>query len=627
MQWQMQAILVACCICLVTLVSCTRQPETPQAIVETAVEQALFKIGMELDDISLPRLNGTHSVPGRLPIVDKSLQQPISMIGRSQQIANHGLHATTKTLLLSGLLEDLITDVTLSAFMPGKRAAVQNNTASVLPEKNNNNAQLKNILRRILDGINLTHQSWIQASGNPKNAELDSVRDHLLASINYQGVEVNPRLMTHATYHEMGARIEIKEYARAVLQLLATVEGALPDLLSLTRNIKPFQFMTPHGAVRVAGTGPDTHTGEYALLIDLGGNDRYQDAGQLPQPGHVSVLIDLSGDDTVQWKSVPGPGAGIFGISVWLDVEGHDTYRGVNMGLGVGLFGGGILWDMAGNDSYQSGSNAEGAGTYGIGVLLDENGDDTYSTALYGQGFGGPGGIGIQLDLQGDDRYTCGGLVPDKAQDRIARHKKVHYLSMCQGFGFGIRPHISGGAGLLLDMQGNDQYLADLFAQGSAYWFGLGMLVDYAGDDHYKAFEHCQGEALHLAAGFLGDWGGDDRYNGHEHCQGIGIDRSAGLLYEHAGNDRFKSRKFSQGAGLKPFGVGLLVEVAGDDHYSTKRNSQGISFKPTGFPDSQWPTGILLDMAGKDIFDQPVVAPIYTGGRVQNKQGIAIDQP
>jgi hypothetical protein len=359
----------------------------------------------------------------------------------------------------------------------------------------------------------------------------------------------------------------------------------------------------------------------------------YENVGRMYGPGesmsnNISVSIDVSGSDVVTWDKVPGLGAGVFGINIWADLEGNDRYEGNNLGMGVGLFGAGLLWDKAGNDSYQGGTLVEGAAEYGIGVLFDDKGEDKYQAAIGGQGFGGPGGIGILVDLEGNDSYSCGDIVPDQSLDRKTRHQGKHYISMCQGFAFGIRPQASGGIGLLLELDGDDSYKADIFAQGSAYWFGLGMLVDHRGNDRYDCFEHCQGEGVHLGAGLLADWEGDDEYRGYEHAQGVGIDRAVGILYENDGNDTYRSKRDSQGTGLKPYGAGLLIDVAGNDRYEAAATSQGYTPEPNdprqGFPRDQWPVGILLDLQGTDVFDQPGVNSPHLSGRIQNQQGVAV---
>jgi hypothetical protein len=379
------------------------------------------------------------------------------------------------------------------------------------------------------------------------------------------------------------------------------------------------------GRVRVAGKQNDSHEGEFLLLIDLAGNDSYDNVGATLEAGYVSIILDLDGDDVVTWGTeAAGPGSGTLGTGLWIDLKGNDRYHGGAIGLGSALLGSGLFWDEEGDDIYRAGALVQGVGHYGAGVFVDAAGNDRYQSDFSGQGYGGPGGIGAMIDLSGDDQYECGGRMPDPAMKRARRHREVHYLSMCQGYGFGLRPEISGGIGMLLDRKGDDSYKVDIFGQGGAYWFGLGMLIDGSGDDRYEGFEHAQGESLHLAAGFLGDWGGNDTYVGYEHAQGVGIDRAAGVLYDVAGDDSYKSHHESQGAGVKPYGVGILMDKDGDDHYGALRESQGYAKPDPRFPDSQWPIGMLLDLGGVDTFEQPYADTVDNAGRIQNRQGIAI---
>jgi len=534
--------------------------------------------------------------------------------------------AVTRADYLAELLVELGAKNVFPVPVPVDTFTDPESVAEWLPAGKIQDAGLENILRRLLSALDQAQHTWQRAGGQPTDKELAALHEHLTGSVSYTGLKLDPRRMILETYHVVGARVKHAELTTAVLQLLAAAESVLPELREITAPGKTLEWNTPLGRVRIAGDGDDHHSGSYALLIDLGGDDVYEDVGQELEPGRVSLVIDLKGNDSVRWKERPGPGAGLLGVSVWLDAHGNDSYTGSNMGMGVGLLGAGVLWDMAGDDRYQGGSMVQGVGQYGVGILVDEAGDDRYSAALYGQGFGGSGGIGMQVDLQGNDSYSCGGLVPDQSPVRRKRHAMVHYISACQGYSFGFRPRVSGGVGLLLDRDGSDRYQADLFAQGGAYWFGLGMLVDRAGDDRYKAFEHCQGESLHLGAGFLGDLSGDDSYEGYEHCQGVGMDRAVGILYDYRGNDSYLSNRQSQGAGLKPYGVGILLEAAGNDTYESAVQSQGYALKPGRFPEDQWPVGMLLDLGGQDAFYQPHVSADHPDGRIQGRQGITIDR-
>ncbi|HEB86924.1 MAG TPA: hypothetical protein ENI68_07925, partial [Gammaproteobacteria bacterium] len=425
---------------LVCLGACTRQPETPQALADSVVEEALQTLGLTTESLSLPRLGRPYSTPGRLAVVDEAMQHPTSMIGLSRRLAEANPLAATRADYLAALLAELGAENVSPVQMPADTFLDYESAAALLPAGLIKDARLENVLRRILSALDQAQHIWQRAGGKPTDEELAALHEHLTGSVSYQGLEIDPRLLMLEAYHAVGARVKQAELATAVLQLLAVGESVLPELREIVAPGESLEWNTPLGRVRISGKGDDRHTGPFALLIDLGGDDVYEDVGQELEPGRVSMVIDLQGNDSVRWKERPGPGAGLLGVSVWLDAHGNDSYTGSNMGMGVGVLGAGVLWDIAGDDYYQGGSMVQGVGQYGVGILIDEAGDDRYAAALYGQGFGGPGGFGIQVDLQGNDSYSCGGLVPDQSPARRKRHAKTHYLSMCQGYSFGIRP-------------------------------------------------------------------------------------------------------------------------------------------------------------------------------------------
>lgn len=652
MVWRMKLLTIAQLLLLVCVLgssACSAQKtELSHEPFDKALTEALGSIGLTREYLALPKLEQPYSTPGRLTSVDVAMSDPVSMVTLSRRLSQIDADAPpsvkiAQLLTLYGLKlkppppHPFVPRAANDVWNEMLKASVKSENTGKAPAEWDKDEPLYRALRLLLYEQAMAQQAYRQAGGNPANDEFLSIQKHLRGLI--RDGEPRPeeqRWLIPAAYHQIGARVNLADMASAMIRLQMAAEEAMPDLKKAAGSTalhSPMEWETPLGKVRVAGTKDDKHSGNFLLLIDLGGNDIYEDVGysfvpNILRPGNVTVVIDISGNDTVKWKKVPGPGAGIIGIGIWADLDGNDRYTGNNLGMGAGLLGAGILWDANGDDAYIGGAKVEGAGEYGLGILLDEGGKDSYQAAIAGEGFGGPGGFGILADMRGDDSYSCGAVVPDQVPDRKARHQEIHYLSMCQGFAFGIRPQVSGGVGLLLDLDGDDSYKADIFSQGSAYWFGLGMLVDRRGNDHYDCFEHCQGEGVHLSAGILADWEGNDEYRGHEHVQGVGIDRGVGILYENSGNDIYKSDHDSQGAGLKPFGEGLLIDVAGNDRYEATATAQGFTPKPDdqrqGFPMGQWPVGILLDLQGADVFDEHGVSRPHSSGRVQNQQGIAI---
>lgn len=349
---------------------------------------------------------------------------------------------------------------------------------------------------------------------------------------------------------------------------------------------------TPMGEFIIGGKGSSHYTGSPALIIDLGGDDIYE----LSYDSAVStqVIIDLGGNDTYKALTDFCLGSGFFGTGILIDEEGDDTYLGKNFCLGSGLFGVGILLDKKGNDKYFGDTFTQGAGAWGIGILADLDGADNYNGALYAQGFGGVAGFGSLIDKAGNDNYFAGGKYKD-----ILRYKE-HYLSLSQGFSYGIRPYMSGGVGLLLDYAGNDGYVTDIFGQGSSYWWGWGCLYDKEGNDFYQAFQYAQGAATHMTLGTLIDGAGDDIYSSHGVSQGCGHDWACGILLDNSGNDNYYSYDLSQGAG-NANGIGIIIDQAGDDGYyvKSKANTQGY-----GNPRREYGSiGIFIDMLGKDKYD------------------------
>jgi len=210
----------------------------------------------------------------------------------------------------------------------------------------------------------------------------------------------------------------------------------------------------------------------------------------------------------------------------------------------------------------------------GIGLIAESGGNDQYSAAIYSQGFGFVRGLGLILEGAGNDRFFAGGVYQDHREPGKA------YLSMSQGFGFGLRPWgslagASGGIGILDDAQGNDHYLGDYFSQGSGYWYSLGILNDTEGHDLYAAGRYAQGAGIHLAAGILNDTAGDDHYLArYGVSQGCGHDLAIGFLLDSEGNDQYVGGTLSQGAG-NANGFGVLNDNGGSDEYYLRDEGQG----------------------------------------------------
>jgi hypothetical protein len=360
---------------------------------------------------------------------------------------------------------------------------------------------------------------------------------------------------------------------------------------------------TPAGRVLIGGTKDNTYTEDAALILDFGGNDRYLNhAGGSTRLNPFSVVIDLSGDDVYSATEDFAQGAGLLGGGFLIDLQGDDHYIAKNHSQGAGILGVGILADLADKDHYTAIAVSQGAASFGIGVLAEGGGDDSYFGNYFVQGAGYIKGFGAIVEAAGNDNYFAGGLIED------FRAPGKSYVSMAQGFGYGLRPYeslvgASGGIGVIAEAEGNDTYVADYFAQGASYWFSLGILDDRKGNDRYISGRYSQGAGIHMTAGILLDGEGDDNYLADFGvAQGCGHDFGIGFLLDNGGNDRYTAGTIAQGAG-NDNGIGVLSDNGGDDEYYLKSLGQGRgNFEPSRDAGS---FGFLFDTGGgTDIYSQ-----------------------
>jgi hypothetical protein len=360
------------------------------------------------------------------------------------------------------------------------------------------------------------------------------------------------------------------------------------------KELKPLRLNTPYGKIAIGTYGDDVYEGNYLLILDPGGNDMYAITGgkkeALLHP--VQCIVDLSGNDTYRGGDY-ALGSGYFGIGILHDLSGDDVYSGGNFSLGSGVFGIGYVHDRSGMDSYSSKTNTQGMGFFGIGILQDVQGNDHYAIHAHGQAFAGTRGVGILTDHAGNDSYICASPFQD-----FLRYDD-HFESFAQGAALGYRPIASGGLALLIEHSGNDVYVADIYGQGTGYWYGFGGLIDLQGSDMYKAHQYAQGSGVHLAQGLLWDASGNDTYTSHGVSQGCGHDIAVGLLIDEQGNDSYTVESLSLGAG-NANAISLFTDLMGDDSYIARNvnNTMGYS----DFRRNYGMIGIFADAGGNDMY-------------------------
>ncbi|MEW6754523.1 MAG: hypothetical protein AB1505_26605 [Candidatus Latescibacterota bacterium] len=386
-----------------------------------------------------------------------------------------------------------------------------------------------------------------------------------------------------------------------------------------------FDFATPIGRIVLAGTDDDVHDyGDAAILVDLGGDDRYRGpvGATASTAVPISIAIDCAGNDLYEYRGdTPAQGAGVLGAGVLVDDGGDDIYRARHYAQGLGLFGLGLLFDREGTDQYTLDYSGQGAGYFGLGYLFDAAGDDECYLYGDGQGFGGAGGVGVLADYAGDDHYVAEALAAKAGRPDYHSQGRIAY-SNAQGVGAGRRGDGSdghnwaGGLGVLLDIQGSDRYEAGNFSLGTGYMYGTGLLYDGDGSDSYRSVYFTQGSGAHFCIGALIDEGGDDThvlYDTGGAGLAFGWDFAVALLVDKRGNDRYEARGNSLGrADIRS--NALFFDLGGNDEYVFPQQAGGMGFAPP-HPGYRQPgyaygpynyyanaCGLLLDLGGEDRY-------------------------
>lgn len=554
------------------------------------LDSSLAFVGLTRGDVSL-RCDYSVRDPYRFAIVDSLLNQPLESVDRVLL-----LH---REFWIEPPDEALGTVIRLYGFEEGEQRS------GFFECLDQCNEMISASFMGTEDGVGRVFEELIIFAPEPTGSieeekAYEGEHDSLVTFLSEYGNVIDYRTLFQAACILLKA---VDEFSLAEIELYdnaVQVTGVEGDVL----YYKGFDF----GRVVVGGHDTNIYSGDFAVIIDPGGDDQYQDTGV---GGPVHVIIDESGDDIYLGADYT-LACGRFGVSVLIDKAGDDLYQARNFSIGVGVFGVGILIDREGDDRYYGDTFTQGAGGFGIGILRDEGGNDVYEGSLHAQGFASTYGVGVLGDESGNDLY----LIREKYLDEI--RYLDHYLSMSQGFSIGFRPDLSAGIGLLFDREGNDYYLGDIFAQGAGYWYGIGAIVESSGNDNYVAYQYAQASGVHVALGLLIDEKGNDNYVAKGVSQGCGHDLSLGLLYDGKGDDTYAAFDLSQGAG-NANGIGMLIDEFGDDTYAVKRlhNTQGYG----NFRREYGSIGVLIDLFGDDSYNSGDDTMFWQKG----EYGIGID--
>jgi hypothetical protein len=502
----------------------------------------------------------------------------------------------------------------------------------------------------------LEAKNQMLAQANIDDAQATELFDRLVGALigGRAGLNFNDR----TEVLKFSKEIDFSILFGAVRNLVYTIEAVSWSNYEGITGIS-VDFDTPFGRIVINDAQSQRFTGSsvYLLLLDLGGNDRYeaQLAATQSHRNAVSIAIDIAGDDRWGYAEMDQPaevlhlppadqegrnvvskasksfayrqGAGILGAGLLFDFAGNDEYQSLRLSQGASVGGVGILYDAQGDDRYLCEQGCQGASAFGIGLLVDRQGADQYTLAQNGQGFGGIRGAGALIDLTGNDRYMAilgdaiwgGDILYISAQNRTGSNS-----SFAQGAAFGRRAdadgtYASGGVGLLRDEEGDDLYIADIFGQGTGYWFGAGVFSDVSGNDTYHGRWYVQGSSAHFALSLFYEGAGNDIYNpGYPSiadptmliptmmatATGQGHDFSVGILAEYQGDDEYHAPGLGLGGG-NDNGIGMLLEAGGRDLYFTPDGSTyggSNSGERGAFFEDALCLGVFVDVNGDDIY-------------------------
>ena len=635
---------------------------------------------LHLDEIDLLRpaaYEDGYALTARMPRIDQLMASPFDLQGWADDTSGKFQASSAKSLeeTLAVALEAINADVTESQYQREKLEDIDFIKAyrylcgkfHVKPENDferkvkraglskDFDRQLGLLTKALADSAVLAMRAYSGLSGDEMNVLCSKPERYFYPH------DRNFRFLTAPTHEQvklvaLARKIRYEDLFAAAHIICRSLDGFTEYIRNLgtasTRTAAFFSegfgsatgtvlsLSTPIGDIVVLGPDDNDYSGSGALVVDLGGNDRYTGpigVGHLTA-GRVAIAIDTAGDDTYDSSDQPfAQGVGIASIGAVVDLDGEDRYRAGHMSQGCGIYGIGILSDFHGDDTYNMGLMGQGFGTFGVGIMIDRDGNDSYQILGMGQGAGSTMGFGGLCDHSGNDIYRAdrnlgkGDLIPDE-------------WCHAQGTGFSVRSpdwrnnfSLYGGVGFLSDGSGSDQYYcSNGNCMGAGYFMSIGALVDHAGDDRYEPKNgNGMGFAVHLAAGILIDRTGNDTYFAKNDSGGVGADRSVGMLIDYQGNDLYgpspaapsrpspKSKAetlaarpdvletseaglaiTSYASASRPKGLGFLLDYAGNDRYYARPGVRSASMGEVIPPAQQrdWGYALLVDFAGDDLY-------------------------
>lgn len=164
----------------------------------------------------------------------------------------------------------------------------------------------------------------------------------------------------------------------------------------------------------------------------------------------------------------------------------------------------------------------------------------------------------LLIDVAGDDTY--GVYKPPRPGSRDAICGPHEIIRRVVTYGSG-----SGGVGMLVDVQGNDEYHGKTLSMGNGHLSGVGVFFDLGGDDHFQAVRSSMGSSILQGSGYFFSGGGDDSFVFQAPAGGLwNVDRGR---CDH-------TNRLGLGAAVIQ-GHATFVNLAGDDTYVVSSQAFG----------------------------------------------------
>jgi hypothetical protein len=212
---------------------------------------------------------------------------------------------------------------------------------------------------------------------------------------------LDPALQSQAAalQSDSAAAVDRPTLYSGALLIARTIDEWLPSLRAAAavgaahRAVQPASGcdIVDEPPVLCIGSGHNTYTQDYALLISEGGHDTFTNSAGGAAPGTQQLPV-----------------------SIVIDLGGYNKY----------------LSDNALTSDGQAPKTVQGGGQFGIGMLISAGGDDTYSAtynaasapsaSLFAQGVGGAG-VGILDDMGGNNTFEASNTAPNDLVDVIAQ--------------------------------------------------------------------------------------------------------------------------------------------------------------------------------------------------------------